>query len=303
MNERVAFPFNRLDSEAVRFTGWRIGDPGQPLGPATDILEGWDYERDLEVGVGFDFDFERASARLDIPVDSLSMAFVLKAGTGSGKMSRRMDRICVEKLDATAHKVDILTVLPGARISGRLLLDASIVLDAEPTAFGALAPAMRGSRLWSARKDILLEDGGAARFPLETVSFSSAFAGQPHASAPWYVHWRAGFLDADFGGGVRVYVNSDNADICERFVAGDPATVQAVLGDVMSQMIEHVVGMPDCEEALENCFEGSVGDQVRNWLDMSFPGQSLNKVRAEMSGTPGRFRATIMAAAQVGRAE
>ncbi len=303
MNQRVAYPFKRLDSEAVGFMGWQIGDPGQPLVPATDIFEGWDYERDLEVGAGFELDFERASALLEIPAEALSMALVLKAGTGSGKMPRRMDRIRVAKLDPRVPNLDMRAIVSGSQLSGRLLLEASIVLNAEPSASGALAPTVRGSRLWSARKDVLLEDGGAARFPLETVSFSTAFAGQPHASAPWYVHWRTGFLDADFGGAVRVYVNSDDKELCDRFVEGDPATVQAVLGDVMSQMIEHVVAMPDCDEALEDCFEGSVGDQVRNWLDMAFPSQSLNKVRAEMSGAPGRFRATIMAAAQVGGAE
>lgn len=303
MNQRVAFPFNRLDNDAVGFAGWRIGDPGHPLVPAPDILEAWDYERDLEVGVSFEFDFELAAVQLDIPLDDLSMTLVLKAGTGSGKMPRRVDRLHTEQLDPLVPEVDTRVLVAGARVSGRLLIDIGIVLASEPAKSGPLAPTMVGSRLWSARKDILLEDGGAARFPLETVSFSLAFAGQPHASAPWYVHWRTGYLDADFGGAVRVYVNSDYKELCERFVSGDPATVQAVLGDVMSQMIEHVVGMPDSEEALEDCFEGSVGDQVRGWLDMAFPGQSLNKIRAEMTGAPGRFRATIMAAAQLGELE
>jgi hypothetical protein len=303
MNQRIAFPFNRLNAEAVGFTGWWIGDPGQPLVPATDIFEDWDYERDLEVSVSFEMDYPAICAQLDIPSDALSICLVLKVGTGAGKMPRRMDRIRVERLDPSVPAVELRAVLPAARFSGRILLETSIVLESTPEAHGALSPVMPGSRLWSASKDILLEDGGSARFPLETVSFSSAFSGQPHASAPWYVHWRTGFLEADFGGAVRVYVNSDIADVCERFVAGDPATVQAVLGDVMSQMIEHVVAMPDCEEALENCFEGSLGEQIGTWLDMAFPGQSLNKVRAEMLGAPGRFRAAIMAAAQVGGLE
>lgn len=303
MNQRIAFPFNRLNAEAVGFTGWWIGDPGQPLVPATDIFDGWDYERDLEVSVGFEMNFPEIRTRLDIPSDAFSMCLVLKAGTGAGKMPRRMDRIGVERLDPAVPEFEVRVVLPAALLSGRVLLEASIVLDSTPDVHGPLAPVMPGSRLWSARKDILLEDGGSARFPLETVSFSSAFAGQPHASAPWYVHWRTGFLEADFGGAVRVYVNSDISDVCERFVAGDPATVQAVLGDVMSQMIQYVVAMPDCEEALENCFEGSLGEQIGTWLDIAFPGQSLNKVRAEMLGAPGRFRATIMAAAQVGGLE
>ncbi|WP_425072925.1 hypothetical protein [Sagittula sp. S175] len=303
MNQRVAFPFSRLDAAAVGFAGWRIGDPGEPLVPATDIFEGWDYERDLEVGARFEIDFDRAAVQLGIPLDQLSMALVLKAGTGSGKMPRRMDRIQTRKLVPSVPEFEVRAVVTGSRLSGRLLLEAGIVLDAEPASPGALSPAMPGARLWTERKDILLEDGGAARFPLETISFASAFAGQPHASAPWYVHWRSGLLDADFGGAVRVYVNADMTELCERFVAGDPATVQAVLGDVMSQMIENVVGMPDCDEALSHCVEGSVGDQVRNWLDMAFPGQSLNKIRAELTGAPGRFRATIMAAAQVGEGE
>ena len=49
MNSRVAFPFLVLPSDSIRFDGWMIGDPGQPLHPAGSILENWDYARDLEV--------------------------------------------------------------------------------------------------------------------------------------------------------------------------------------------------------------------------------------------------------------
>lgn len=300
MNKRIAFPFLTLPDSAVGFRGWMIGDPGEPLMPAPDILEAWDYERDLEVQARFEIGLDAVEAELGIPMNQFSLAVAFKIGTGAGTLPRKLMRSAVEMVDEDG-KAEISTVLYGAELSGRLRLDCSILLESVPeTPTSPLAPTELGARLWNTRKDILLEDGGDSRFPIEMLSFSSAFSGQPQQSAPWFVNWKPGQLEADFGGSVRVYINSDEETLAARFAEGDPLSLQAILGDVMSQMVEGVLEDAESGDLLDACPEGSVGQQVRNWLDFAFPGQTISSIRALREVTPGRFRAAILAAARLG---
>lgn len=303
MNRFAAFPFLTLPDECVGFGGWNIGDPGQPLWPATDILEGWDYERDLEVEISVELDLDDASGLLSLNPENADLVLVLKAGTGTGSVARRVDRIGAVRIESKQQRTSIVTTVPSSRLSGRLRLEASIVLGSVPGITSPLSPVIPGARLWSQYKDILLEDGGDSRFPVEMISFSEVFRGQSYATAPWYVHWRAGNLHADFAGSVRVYVNSDNRQVSDRFVAGDGPTLQAILGDVISQIVSTALELPDCREHLEDCEEGSVGSQILHWLDMAFPNQSIATIAGSKETTPGRFRASLLAAAQVGEQE
>ncbi|MCB1347115.1 MAG: hypothetical protein KDK11_00140 [Maritimibacter sp.] len=300
MIRRVAFPFLTLPDAAVGFRGWFIGDPDQPLLPAKDTLDDWDYERDLEVNAGFGFDFDSIAEALDIPKDEVRLAVVLKGGTGAGTMPRRVDRLTVVEVSPDEPDISVSAPIASWRLSGRLRLEVGVLLHRATASAGPLSPSRVGARLWSAHKDILIEDGGDARFPIEVAGFSEVFRDPSLAMAPWFVHWRAGNLDGDFGGSVRVYVNSDYPVTAERFVNGDPATLQAILGDVMSQLISAVVQMDDAEESLADCSEGSVGEQVRKWMEIAFPGISPSSIRSMLDTTPGRFHSAVLAAARVG---
>lgn len=300
MNKRIAFPFLALSDRAVGFQGWMVGDPGEPLQPTPDILEAWDYERDLEIRTRFEIDLDAVETELGIPRKQIGLAIALNVGTGAGSLPRRLMRAAVELVDEDG-KAEVSATLYGARLSGRLRLECSILLEKVPeTPASPLAPTELGARLWNTRKDVLLEDGGDSRFPIEMLSFSSAFSGQPQQDAPWFVNWRPGQLEADFGGSVRVYVNSDDETLAARFADGDPLSLQAILGDVMSQMVESVLDDTEAGDLLDTCPEGSVGQQVRNWLDFAFPGQTVTSVRTLKEVAPGRFRAAILAAARLG---
>jgi hypothetical protein len=106
-------------------------------------------------------------------------------------------------------------------------------------------------------------------------------------------------LHADFAANVRLYVNSDVATVLQRFADGDKPTLQAIMGDVMSQMIGTALGRNDLADVLNDCEEGSVGRQIQKWLDYAFPGQNLAAVRAQQSQNPGAFRAAILAASEM----
>lgn len=300
MNARVAFPFLVLPDEAVRVDRWMIGDPGEPLKDVANILENWDYARDLEVDSVVLIDWDLCAEALQLPSDQLQLKVALLAGTGTGNLPRRQDRLCEKVVDATASEVRLVSAIPGQMLSGRLRLSLQISLEGRTDIGSALSPRVRGARLWQKHADILIEDGGDSRFPVEAVSFLLYFKGQPQEAAPWYLHWQPNALQADFSGNVRLFVNSDRTEIAARFVEGDGPTLQAMLGDVMSQMIASILDQDDCADLLVECEEGSVGRQVQRWLNMAFPDQDVSGIRAMRDRFPGRFHAAILAASDMG---
>lgn len=303
MNRRVALPFLVLPDDAIRFDGWMIGDPGEPLVPAGRVLENWDYARDLEVGALVAIDWTVASKALQLPVKALKLKLSLIAGTGAGNLPRLQARLFETVVDQGARECHLCGVVSGRTLSGRLRLYLQASLESPCGAGSALSPKTRGARLWQSLHDILIEDGGDSRFPVETGSFSKLFGGKPQEHAPWYLHWRPGAIQSDFSACVRLYVNSDRPEILARFVDGDEHTLQAIMGDVMSQMVEFALDQEDADESLVGCDEGSVGRQIRQWLDFAFPGQEVASIKAMRERNPGTFRAAILAASDVGSVE
>lgn len=299
MNSRIAFPFLVLPDDSVRFDGWLIGDPGQPLQPAGELLENWDYARDLEVAATLTIDWQLAAAALQIPADRLRLSLSLVAGTGTGHLPRRQDCLAEKVIDESSGETHLTGTLVGQRLSGRLRLSLIVRLDAPCGAGTELSPEDRGARLWQTHNDILLEDGGDSRFPVETASFSQIFRGKPQERAPWYLHWRPGAFQADFSGGIRLYLNTARPEVLARFAAGDEPTLQAIMGDVMSQMVESLLQQADAEEILLDCDEGSVAGQIQRWLDLGFPGQEIGSIKALRDQSPGIFRAALLAASEM----
>lgn len=296
---RIALPFLTLPNELVNFSGWMIGPPGEPLSPASDILENWDYEQDIQVNVHVEIDFTEAANRLGLEAADLKLAVVLVAGTGTGSLPRRVDRLETAVLDINDPAITFEATIPGRTLSGQLQLSLRIVLDAPVNSGSPLSPKQRGARLWQHHKHILIEDGGDSRFPIELASFSESFKARPEQYAPWLVDWSPTTLEADFSGNVRLYVNSDIERVCARFVEGDALTLQAMVADVMTQLIEAALDV-EYEAVLDRYEEGSIGYQARAWMEMSFPGQSLENIRQMRTYAPGKFKALILSTADFG---
>ena len=294
-----ALPFRVLPDSAVSDHEVLIGPSGSPLLPAEDVLHGWDYAQALDVLTHATVDMALAAESLEIPRSELHLCAVLHAGTGAGSLPRSTWELARCSLYRADGAISLAGSIEGSQLSGRLWLNLQILLASAPANGDPLSPLLPGSRLWSSQRDALLEDGGDSRFPIELISFSRAFSGQLHAGAPWYIDWSPNALEADFGGSVRVYINSDLKITSERFVAGDASTLQAVVADVMTQMISSTLVAEDSEDVLEQCGEGSVGHQIRFWLDSAFPGQSDASVLSMMRDRPSVYRATLLALAAV----
>ena len=299
---RIALPFLVLPDEVVSFRGWMIGPPGEPLSPASDVLEDWDYEQDIQINVQVEVDFFEAAAHLGIDASELQLAVTLVAGTGVGSLPRRLDRLSTEVIDENSPVITLEGVMPGRSLSGQLQLSLRILLNSPPDSGNALSPKQRGARLWQSQKNILIEDGGDSRFPIELASFSESFPGCSEQYAPWLIDWNPDAFEADFGGNVRLYVNADMESVVGRLVDGDALILQTMLADVMTQMIDAALDL-DGEEELTHFEEGSIGHQTRVWMDIAFPGQSLDSIRQLRTYKPGRFRASILASADLGEYE
>lgn len=303
MNPRIAFPFLVLPDDAIQPGGWMIGDPGAPLYPADSVLESWDYARDLEVANPVTINWAATAEALQLPLGEIRLKISLIAGTGAGTLPRMQDRLHEVIVDRTTDSVLLSGIVLGRTLSGRLRVLLLVTLDAPEMGGSVLSPQIRGARLWQAHHDILIEDGGDSRFPVETASFSRIFSGRPHEHAPWYLHWRPGALQGDFSAGIRLYVNSDHPEWLTRVVSGDGPSLQAMMGDVMSQMVESALREASGVDDLVDCDEGSVGQQIRQWLDTAFPGQEIPSVKALMDRDPGAFRAALLAASDMGSAD
>lgn len=301
MARRTAFPFLTIPEDAVTCDGFLIGDPGDPLQPADSILENWDYARDLRAGLDMHVDVEAMADALDIAVEELELRVRLTAGTGVGKMPRSRFTVAEAVLERGQKSYSLRGSINSSFLSGRLLLEATIMLAGAPATGGPLSPVIPGSRLWELQKDILLEGGGDSRFPIETLSFSESqyFQNRPHQNAPWYFYWRPAAWSRDFSAVTRLYINSDHQSLAERVVDGDPDTLQAIMGDVMSQLIAGAVD-EESNAVLEEFWEdGTLGHQLRTWVDLAFPGRDAETIASMRAYRPGEFRAAILAAASV----
>lgn len=298
MSRRIAFPFLTLPDQVVKMGEWMIGDIGEPLFPCATILDFWDYDRDLEVALELNVDLPAASEALDLGSDDLELLAQLKVGTGRGITPRTILHSISVPVDETDGRATLTAKLDGYLLSSRLWLEASLVLAAEPGSTGRLSPVQPGSRLWNSSLDVLLEDDGDSRLPMEAISFSQIFKDRRHEDALWYLDWRQNAWDSDFAGNVRLYLNKDRETFLQKVLAGDPFHLQMIMADVMLQLVSAYISS-EVSDSPYGHDEGSLARQSYDWLALAFPGVSASAARTLLHDKPGEFHAAIHAAAEV----
>ena len=294
---RIAFPFLTLDHAAIGAEPWKLFENGAET-PIVEVwLPDWDSGRDLRLHRLVTTDLDRAADRLAMQIDDDALQIVVRIGTGIGNLPRRILRTSSLPLRRREPTVTIDELVSGGSLSHRLLVETLVVLR-KPRAGSALSPTRPGSKLWSDELDLLLE-GEEPRFPMEAVSFADRFAGRPEAHAPWLLHWTPGNLHRDFGGSVRLYLNSDRADVTERLLARDRTTTQAVLADVMTQIISASLRQSDFERIAAEADPCSIAGRAAGWIRLAFPGQDLAAIRSMIDLRPSVFHAGVLAAADL----
>lgn len=295
---RIAFPFLTLNQSAIQPEPWVLLEDGTESPISDAWLPEWDTARDIALRRMLTVDLDRAADLLAMRVDDGDLELVVRVGTGPGNMPRRMLATSRRPLSRMEPTIVVDELIQGRNLSQRLFVETLVILRRPSGTNTPLSPSRAGSRLWSDQLDLRLE-GEEPRFPMEAVSFGDRFAGRPEAYAPWLLHWTPGNLHRDFGGSVRLYLNSDRADFTERLLEGDSATTQVVLADVMTQIISTSLRQNDFERVAGEADPCSIAGRASSWIRLAFPDQDMAAVRSMIDLRPSLFHAAVLAAADI----
>ena len=300
MHNNIALPFLSLSDATITCGPWSIRLPD---GTETtcerlrEYLPVWDYAKDLEVYRLVIVRADRLFEELQIASgDRVRIAVLGRWGTGGGikpQMVASIENHTAElQMNSPELRVDLRKHLPGKQLSQRLFLETHVLLHSPPSGGGILTPSLRCSRLWRDSMVVILE-GNVSRFPVQETSFCQLF---PSTSQERHAHWHLEFspsaLDVDFTDAVRLHLNSDATDFMRRVVEADPLIVQAVMRDVVSQMVEAVLRDDSADELMAQCRQGSVGAVIQAWLrDAGW--DDAKEARKDLEENPTRFRTRI----------
>lgn len=297
---RIAFPFLTLGTDAVHAGPWVLVENDREVVIEDPWIADWDSGRDVTLRRRIAVDLDIAASQLRIDIAQLALVLLVRVGTGAGNMPRTI--VTATRREIRAGEILLEERVAGHSLSQRLLAETMILLGHPGSGAHTLSPSRPASKLWSDRIDLRLE-GEEPRFPMESLSFSHRFAGRPEAYAPWYLHWAPSNLHRDFGGAVRLFLNSDRPDFTERLLAGDRATLQVVLADVMTQIIATSLRQSDFEQAVAESDSNSIAGRVEFWIRLAFPGQDIQTIRSMLDLRPSSFHAAVLAAADVATEE
>lgn len=299
MNRRVAFPFLTLSESAVEASAWEISLDGVEWSAAGEFLPHWDSASDIRIRRTMRLNLELAASDLGIPVDRLALSASVRIGTGQGRLPRLILSRTRRDLRSGDTSWEFEQIIEGHRLSMILDLQTEILLADVPAEFSALSPVHPGNRLWSENARVRLE-GEEPRFPIETADLAQMLGGGIAGAAPWHLHWSPGDWTRDFHGAVRLYLNEKSGEVLQRIEDEDPATIQFLLADVMSQICERLLADPEAGTMMDAAEPGSLGAQAATWLRKAWPGKDASFIRSVLESRPGVFRSTMLALAEPG---
>lgn len=299
MNRRVAFPFLTLSGSAVDASAWEISLDGSEWSAAGEFLPHWDSSSDIRIRRTLRLNLELAASDLGIPVDQLALSGSVRIGTGQGRLPRLILSRTRREFRPGDTSWEFERTIEGNALSMILDLQTEILLANAPTESSALSPVHPGDRLWSDNARVRLE-GEEPRFPIETADLAQMLGGGIAGAAPWHLHWSPGDWTRDFHGAVRLYLNEKSGEVLRRIEDEDPATIQFLLADVMSQICERFLADPEAATMMHAAEPGSLGAQAATWLRKAWPGKEASFIRSVLESRPGVFRSTMLALAQPG---
>jgi len=293
MTSSAAFPFLRLNEEAVKASEWRARLDGGDIFSVGEFIPDWDYASTLFLEREIVLDIESASRQLEIPVGELDVRLQLEIGSGPGRLPRLIHHSEEIAVPDGIASIPVRVQLDGRNLSAAIFLRTSLVLAIAPAEHGPLSPRLAGFLLWSDTHRTSIE-GEESRFPIEVASFREMFGSSPETNSLWYLHWTPDEWHREFHGAVRLYLNSDFGDFVSRIEQGDRTVLQMLLADVVSQITESLLREDDAEAILDSAEEGSVASQVAAWLQLAFGTGSARSARSMLESRPGNFRSVML---------
>ena len=291
MKTSPAAPYLVPAPEAVVVEDWTNAD-GDVVG---DRLEHWDPFTTIALArvVNVDLDLVRESCLLP-PDAALALSTV-------GYSSRTRLRTVGEPVElgtlSGRVRAPVSIDVPGSRAGGRLDLTTRLVLSGAGTAPTAISPQRPGAVLWTDETRLAVE-GGAARFPVTALDFSSA-QGLPDDAA-WALEWDQDDLGAPVLGGLRLLVNAGDETLVAALRTGSSDAAALVLRsfvtyDVGRSLVHAALVNERFTEAPEIWPEGSVGRTLHELIVTCWPGVPMPTLVARLRNEPGRLDAELQA--------
>lgn len=281
------YSYLRINPAHVLATAWAdISDGSERELPVQ--FETWEHSVDLHLMRRMRIDMAGVAADLALDLDTLVLDLVVNVGYGGPRGDRRREiwwRRAITQADCEASPEFILS---GADLSEAVSLRTALLLRAPVQAGSDLSPKMLGQRLWEDWRLSILEPVNA-RFRIEPASFTTAFPDTP--AVLWRLDWSPEDPARDFGGTIRLLINSDNSAFIQAFSANDDLATRLVMTGVISQITRGVLANPAFTPGEDQ--PTSVGAAVSSWLDRAFPGQGVQTVQEMMSRDPARFEAAL----------
>ena len=296
----IAMPFLTIPDELVKAGPWILTFAGKQI-EKPELLAGWDYAADLKVERSIELDIKKICEILRISEMVLELELVALWGTGGANKPENVEIIGRETILARESNTRLVIRgdLIGNRLSRQLFLDTAIVLKTAPPGASGITPHISLARLWQDNLKVRLE-GEVNRFPIQTASLSASF-GENHLAGRslWYLEQDSGMPELPLHGNVRLHLNDDHPEFVRSISEGDNILLQAVMTDVISQMMEPVLLSEDLTDRVFACEDkDSVGHQIEQWINDIFG--SREAALQELQIHPSRFRATINGFAEIG---
>ncbi len=291
----VAFPFLTIPNELVEATPWRVALDGNEFREDPRFLQDWDYNSTIKVKRDIRIVPEKLFEALHL--DRPFLKLVARWGTGEGNkptfvhllQDQPIPRIALEDIQT----LSISGSFPARNLAGKLFLKVFIILRVAPlNPETPLVPSHKGDMLWHDMHVIPLE-GGGNRFPVASSSLPAHLQG-----ALWYLDLDPEAIEEPFLSSVRLYLNREREDFLQRIKQGDPVLEQAMMADIVNQLITTALNDEAwLQDIMEIKDESTLGYQIQRWILEIFetPDVALN----EFQNRPGNFHARINAAFQM----
>jgi hypothetical protein len=291
---RAILPFLTIPEDMPEISPWRISMGGQ-CHDDPDFLPGWDFATDLLLEGRISIDLGLVARSLAIPEQQLDLELVVSIGTAGGILPLERWIAYCGRIDGNSRFEEVRIEIPGSSLSEMLHIESSIVLASEPGgAISPLSPRDAGALLWQHKRKVRLE-GQRTRFPITDADFA-LLLGHEWQDALWFLEIETSDLSAPFDAVVRLYMNSRKEEFCGRLRDGDGATVQAVMADVIVQLVSSVLsGMSDTDLIIEADEKDSLGGVVRAWIFEAFADEQEARWLMEMDR--GQFHSRLNALA------
>jgi hypothetical protein len=185
--------------------------------------------------------------------------------------------------------------IPGNLSGGRLDLHTRLVLEYPGVNASRISPTRAGATLWHERSSIQLE-GGAARFPISPVAFSSIPRLPDRAS--WALEWERSELDTPVLGGLRLLVNAEDPRLMNALRTGSPDPAAGlirsfVMFDVARSLVYGALENERFVEDAETFDDGTIGRMLFDLLSMYWPELSVKALAARRREDPSRLDADL----------